>query len=140
MRQTVSFGALCLALVAIAGCGGQKVVRHTALERTTLLVLYQKGAEGCVPRVAEKFRAYEGDTVVWEVVNECNETRLVEIQFTGPSVPVTWVAGPAITVDAGRTKQLRATVKTGTVGRHGYNPHINGKPGKDPELEIDPYF
>jgi hypothetical protein len=110
------------------------------VERTTLLVLYQKGAQGCVARVAEYFRAYEGDTVVWEVANECNDVRLVEIQFTGPSVPVTWDDGPSITVDSGRAKPLRGRVNSGTVGRHGYVTHINGKPGTDPQLEIDPLF
>ena len=140
MKRSLSLAVVgCL----IAGSGGcarfVPETAHKVVERHALLVLYQKGMGGCVARTVEKFNAYEGDKVVWQIINECADPKLVEIEFTGTS-PVTWADGSSVTVNPGAEKKtLSGTVNKGTVGSHNYVPKINGTPGADPRLDIDPY-
>ena len=142
MRQALSLTAIGCLLTGLAGCArfAPPEKTHQAVERHALLVLYQKGQGGCVARTVERFNAYVGDKVVWQIVNECDgEARLVEIKFTGTNSPVTWDQASSITVNAGAEKALSGVVKQGAVGSHNYVPMINGIPGPDPRLDVDPY-
>ena len=141
MRQALSLTAVGCLLTGLAGCAGfgPQERTHRAVERHALLVLYQKGQGGCVARTVERFNAYVGDKVVWQIVNECDGARLVEIKFTGPNSPVTWDQASSITVNAGAEKALSGVVKQSSVGSHNYVPMINGTPGADPRLDVDPY-
>lgn len=140
MTRALSLAAVGCLIAGLAGCARfAPETAHKAVERHALLVLYQKGAGGCVPRTVEKFNAYQGDKVVWQIVNECDAAKLVEIAFTGSTSPVTWAEGSSITVNPGAEKTLSGTVNKDTVGSHNYVPKINGTPGADPRLDIDPY-
>lgn len=140
MKRALSLAAVGCLIAGLAGCARFAPERaHKAVERHALLVLYQKGAGGCVPRTVEKFNAYEGDKVVWQIINECDVARLVEIDFTGSTSPVTWDTASSITVNPDAEKTLSGTVNKGAVGSHHYLPKIDGKPGADPRLDVDPY-
>jgi len=140
MKRALSLTAVGCLLAGLAGCVRQTTDRaHRPVERHALLVLYQKGAGGCVARTVEKLNAYVNDTVVWQILNECDSPKLVEIDFAGGRSPVSWIDGPSLTVNPGAEKRLSGRVNTGTVGSYNYVPKINGTPGADPRLDVDPY-
>lgn len=136
MRRALMGIAIC---VVVAACGGQSVApQHSPKDRYGLVMLFEKGGV-CHARAPKKIRAYEADTVVWEIANECSTAKRVDIVFPGQN-PVTWVGDDHVNIDPGATKELKATVKAGTSGRaYPYMPKVDGATGADPDLEIDPF-
>ena len=146
-RVSLSVG-LVAAMASMMSCGGAVAPQqYTPLERHTLLVLYERGAS-CHARLPKNFRAYEGDTVVWEIVNECSTSKLVQIIFPGQN-PVTFENGvSSVNVNANTNpdqdqhphKEIRAKVNGNTKGhKYPYRAKVDGATGADPDLEIDPY-
>jgi hypothetical protein len=146
-RFSLSIGLV--AAMASVSCGGAVAPQqYTPLERHTLLVLYERGAS-CHARLPKNFRAYEGDTVVWEIVNECSTAKLVQIVFPGQN-PVTFLNGvSSINVNPNTQsdqnthayKEIKATVNGNTKGhKYPYHAKVDGATGADPDLEIDPYI
>ncbi len=126
--------------------GGHGFV-HTPRHRMVLIVLSLKptgagGARQC-DYDAPNARAYSREPVTFRIVNRCDATQEIDLDFAKSS-PFQEAPPYRVSAEPGATSEtLQVTVRdhgpiTSTV-TYSYGIKLNGQPGKDPAFEVDPF-
>ncbi len=108
-------------------------------ERGTLLVLYERNNQ-CRAKVVDRLVVHRNDSVAWHVLNTCGgAARRVEIRFGASGNPLDAASLATTAADDGRMYAIRGKVQPNAAfQRYDYRIFIDGSPGPDPDLEVDP--
>ena len=141
--------ASLLLLVALAGCArggganGGKTRSVANKTRPVLIVLSQKkNSDDCVPIVGNvKHQAFNGDTIAWEFVNNCETDQDVEVILktaTNPFISsAPWVKTIKKNTDDSITLVINDDTTAVPAGIYKFDVRAGTKT-VDPRLEIDP--